>query len=330
MTPRAGHPPSSPGIVFHALLVGVGGGACRTVDASAAAPTDPQISRATSGEGELRLRLVAPTARKILGEPLVLLAILENSTEEAHTVSDPFEPGYGFLEIWIDAPGGEEPARFQPTLRKDSRGKQPQTLAGGQGLHAWVPVFESRDGWALDAAGRYEAWAEFESDGRRHRSEPASFEIEAPQIDADRLASGIFSTKEVAWFVSGSRFSEDGRRRLETVETKFGESRLAPYASLALGLFDAEARFDQEIKDFREADLARAIGRLATAAKGLDDPYFAAIAVEGLVRCLRRLGRQEEAERAARDHRERHADASSLPGLDDRIERALEEPAAKS
>ncbi len=300
---------------------------------SAAGPSgspDPVVARPAAFElqsqsprgpvgNPLCLRLDAPRVKVHLGEPITLVASLVNCSSQVQHVQDLLAPEFGFLQVWIRTPQGMEAVNKPVTLR-EGRGKAARPLAPGERLTAVVPIYFGQDGWTMTQAGEYRIRAEYGVESAPIASNPVTLMVQAPSNAVDRKAADILMTPEAGHFLlSGRDQRGEGSKRMTTLTQEYGESHLAPYASLALAFAASRDRFDPETKTFRTDGCSRAVEQFARAVPRVTDPVLAATGTATWSDCLKRLGRDAEASRAVSMFFESHPEARTLPGVSELV-----------
>jgi len=264
----------------------------------------------------LCLELLAPRRRVWLGEPVVLIVSLQNCSRAERAVHDLLDPEYRFLVTFVTRPGEKSEVRHEPAVVRDARGKRSRTLAPGGRLTAWVPLYWDRRGWFLRRPGSYSVRSVLAIEDGRLESSHATVEVAASQSEAEERAAEILMSPEVGGsLLQGGTPGDKGWPKLSALLRKYPESRLAPYARLAIGMSRTHPFFDPTTKTFRKADCPRAVEDLQWALKRLEDALFAAKGTLALSQCLKALGRAGEAREAASAYFRSHPEARNLPGV---------------
>lgn len=288
---------------------GVFPGGTEKTGAATAAP------KAASG---LCLELLAPRGKFLRGEPVVLIVSLRNCSATGLAVFDLLAPEYGFLAVFARRPGDTAEVRYEPGYVREGRGKQSRTLAPGERLTAWIPLYVDRRGWFLTQPGTYSVRAELALEKGRADSNRVTFEVAPGSSEADKRAAEIFTTPEVGRaLLDGGTPGSKAWSGLSAVVEKYSESRLAPYARLAMGLAKTRTYFDPATKSFQKPDCPRAVEDLQSALRRLEDPLFAAQGTAALSECLEALGQEGKARQSVFDYYRSHPEARSLPGVAD-------------
>jgi hypothetical protein len=287
-------------------------------------PAQPLVARARGSQEvpDFSLEIVVPRARVALGEPVHLLAVLENTSKSERSIRDLLAPEYGFLRVSVRRPGEEAETPCLPMVRREARARQPRAIPPGGKLAAAIAIFASRDGWLLDRPGSFRVSAEFSFEEGKVAAKTIELEVAAPSNDGEREAASLMMRKETVHFLllGGDDASGDGRKALETIERDHAKSPLAPYAKVALALADGVETLDPKTKERRPARPEAAVARLTPALPEVPDPVFAVRGMETLVRCLRVLGREEEAKKSLQAFRERRAAELKLPGFAEKLD----------
>jgi hypothetical protein len=270
---------------------------------------------ATGPARGLCLDLIAPRRRFLLGEPVLLIVSLRNCSPVQHTVPDLLDPGYGFLATFVKRPGEQDEARHELPFLRDARAKRTRTLAPGERLTVWLPLFVDRRGWFLRNTGTYAVRSTLAVESGRVESSRVTLDV-AGGNESDRRAAEILMSPEVSRvLLHGAGPGDAAWPRLGLLVREYPESRLAPYARFFLGLSRAAGGFDPTTKSFREPDCPGAVEDLQWALRRLEDPLFAARGTAATSDCLRALGRAEDARVAVDAYFRAHAGARELPGV---------------
>jgi hypothetical protein len=273
----------------------------------------PQAAPGRPGSAGLCLELESPRNSVQLGEPVSVIASLVNCSSDTQEVQDLLSPEYGFLQVWIQPPGGKELLQ-RPITNRDARGKPVRSLAPGGRLSAFAPVYFSPDGWVITQPGRYRVRAEYSGETTKLESKPAYVTVIPPENAAERRAAELMMSREAGLFLASGRDERGvGSRRLTALEQQYGQSRLAPYARLALAVAQSRNRFDPQTKTFIKHGCERAAEQLARAVREVRDPLLAATGTASWVRCLRELGREQDAKRAISMFFQSYPEARNVP-----------------
>jgi hypothetical protein len=292
----------------------------RSAEGAPALPVTAGSSAATAAS-PLCLELLAPRARVVLGEPVVLVASLRNCSPKARTVADLLAPEYGFLATFVARPGEKEETRWEAGVVREGRGKKTRTLAPEERLTAWLPISVDRSGWFLTRPGTYRARAELALEGTRIGSNSVTFDVAPASSDADRRAAEIFMRPDVSRaLASGGTPSGDAWASLSAVSKEHPQSRHAPYARLVMGVARTRPAFDPKTKSFTRPDCPAAVEDLRWALERLDDPVFAATGTIALSECLDSLGQKGAARETFSSYYRMHPEARRLPGVEDMFE----------
>ena len=266
--------------------------------------------------GPLCLELEPPRRPVLLGEPVTLIASVVNCSSQVQPVHDLLRPDFGFLQIWLQPPSQPELLHKPVTYIREGRGKPVKSLAPGERLSAFAPVYFGVDGWTIKQPGRYRARAEYGAESVKLESPPVEFVVAPPETAADRQAAELMMSREVGMFLATGR--DDGGKgseRLAQVEQQYGQSRLAPYARVMRAVASSRGDFDPETKAFRKDGCDRAIDPLARAIPQIADPLLAISGTTALVRCLREAGREADANQAASTFLRSHPAARDVPAV---------------
>lgn len=285
---------------------------------AASTPATTQASAtqtpAPAARPRLCLELHAPYARVQLGEPLTVVASLVNCSTTTQQVEDLLAPEFGFLQVWMRPPGGEE-RLHRPLSRHNGRGTSAQPLAPGERLSAFVPVYVSADGWNLQQPGVYRFRAQYAIDEMKIESKPIDVTVSRPQTRAAQREAATTMSREAAMFLAGGVDDRgEGSKRLSSIQQS-PQSPLAPYATLGLAIARSRDSFDPGTKTFRKGDCAGVTEQLARAIPEVKDPMLAATGTAAWVRCLRQLGRESEVDRAIATLFASHPDARNVSSV---------------
>lgn len=295
------------------VLSSVFGLACGAEPPAAGLPRQAPQQATAAG---LCLELHAPQESVQLGEPISVVASLLNCSSTTQRVQDLLSPEYGFLQVWIQPPDGKE-LLHQTVIKRGGRGKPFVALAPGERLSAFVPVYFSPEGWTIRNPGRYGVRAQYSADAAKFEAKSIYFTVRAPRPGAEQQAADLMMTREVGLFLAGgSDGYGEGSRRLRTLTEKYGETRLAPYARLALAISASQDRFDPRSKSFVKDGCEQATDQLALAVPRVGDPMLAATGTASWVRCLRQLGRDSEVNGAVSMFLRSHPHAKNVRGIE--------------
>lgn len=283
----------------------------------------PSSSPASAASG-LCLELVVPRARVARGEPVVLIASLRNCSSTERSVTDVLAPEYGFLTVLVTRPSEKGETRWEPGVVKEGRGRRTRTLAPGERVNAWIPVYVDRRGWFLREPGTYRVRAMLALGATRIESDAVSFQVvSGPGATDERAAEILMSPAAARALAQGAVPGSEGWSNLSALLKEYPDSRLAPYAQLAMGISRTQTVFDPETKSFKKPDCPRAVEDLRTALRRLEDPLFAARGTIALSECLEALGQKEATREAVSDYYRLHPQARGLPGIPEMLDARL-------
>ena len=284
-----------------------------------APPPQPQQQAQQTPPGRatrasLCLELEGPHRPVLLGEPVTLIASVVNCSSEVQQVYDLLSPEFGFLQLWLQPPSGPE-LLHKPVTYRDARGKPVRSLAPGERLSAFAPVYFGIDGWTIRLPGTYRARAEYAAEKGKLQSKPVEFAVLPPETPADRQAAALMMSREAGLFLATGR-DEGGKgsERLAAVEQQYPQSRLAPYARLVRAVADSRGGFDPKTKTFRKDECDR-VAELGRAIPQIGDPLLATNGTTALVRCLRDSGQHDAANNAASMLLRSHPGARDVPAV---------------
>jgi hypothetical protein len=261
----------------------------------------------------LCLELEGPRRPVMLGEPVTLIASVVNCSSEVQQVPYPLSPDFGFLQLWLQPPSGPE-LLHRPVTKRETR--KPVSLAPGERLSEFAPVYFGSDGWTIRQPGRYRARAEYAVDTGKLQSKPVEFTVLAPETPADRQAAELMLSREVgSLLLTGRDQGGKGSERLAAIEQQYGQSRLAAYARLERAVAASHGGFDPQTKTFRKDECDRVVEQLATAIPQVADPLLASRGTTALIRCWRSAGRGAEADKAASSFLRLHPGARDVPAV---------------
>jgi hypothetical protein len=284
--------------------------ACFPSGGQEAAQPSPESSSAAGRTANIAapfcLTLVSARRHVLLGEPLTLLARLENCSKTTQRVQDVLAIELSRLAIWMRAPGSEKEVLHKPPIRRESRGARFVELAPGQSIASLAPVYLDASGWSLTRTGPYRFRAEFHTDGSVVRS--PSIDVTVANVSDKQLETPArrLMDPSAARFLFLQGGDSEGRGSLESVVREFPESPWAGYAGLSLTIDDAEG-------------LARgkstSCGDIESATAQVPDWVFAMQGYAALLRCLQREGKPRQAEQLVRRLSDRYPSAQGLKGL---------------
>ena len=130
----------------------------------------------------LKLKLEAPKASYVAGEPVVLTVGLHNSGTTSQAVYPLLDPKYRFLNVEVKGPGEAEFDAFQPVLIADARGVRTESLPPGQSIHDEARIFYGADGWVFKAPGEYVVRADYPAAPANGGSADEPVRILSPEV----------------------------------------------------------------------------------------------------------------------------------------------------
>ena len=265
---------------------------------------------------------VTPSRSKaLLGEPVFLIVALQNCSSQDQRVRELLNPEFGLLAIWVQRPEEKKAILYSPAVRRDGRGKGSRSLAPGEHLTARVPIYFARGGWFLTEAGTYTVQAEYPIGREKLSSQRVTLTVEAVATPAEAAAAKTFMAPEAArfFFLGGGNKTGVGAAKLTRLTTEHKSTPWAAYARMALAL-NVYSGYESR----RTRECPGIMAELETVLRDIDDPVFAADAVLVLVRCLRLLGQQDEADRRISDYFDSFSKAKNIPGLIQWLKEELE------
>ncbi|MFM7199583.1 MAG: tetratricopeptide repeat protein [Myxococcota bacterium] len=285
------------------------------------------LHHAVPVSGDVRLSLELAKEDFVLGEPITVRAILENTTD--HTLRFPplLDPQFGYNQFIITTPSGKK-LGYSAVAIACSRGElQFEALAPGETRVADLPIFFHRDGWIFAEPGEYRIQALYRStaDAAQRADSNELRLVVQPGSAEDQAAARLLMGHEQGLFMMWGEGDhlEEGIAALEDVVSRYPNSLLATYGRYALAsnlsVNFMDGRFQQERKA-RPADVLRLLQPVLGELKGVLGAEVPPSVLKGAylkaAEAHVALGEREQARQTLREFLSVQADVPSLSADD--------------
>jgi hypothetical protein len=213
---------------------------------------------------ELELSLSSIETDLELGEPVYIVATLENKGSNPVEIVPWFGPEYDTLQFEITGPDGTR-TNYLPYVYLDSL--QPAVeLEPGQALTTDVPIFFGGRGWTFDQAGAYSVQARYVDPLGLLHSVSEEYQLRfsdganASRLLLDGGEAGLQAGKYLVWL--GGDHLNQGIAALREVIDSHPDSALAAHARAALGINLSRDVMDFSLGEIRRADCREALAYL--------------------------------------------------------------------
>lgn len=244
-----------------------------------------------TGEAQnLEFRLISEKPGYIVGEPVVVSAILRNTGTEAVGVFPLLDPTEGFARYVITGPDGRaEP--FMPAWL-DEYDIDPLLLAPGEEASGFARFFRGAIGSAFARSGDYQ----LEGVYMGVRSAPVTIRVVAPTDAAEREIGAILLDPDVGMFLlaEGGEHLRQALQSLTRVSERHRGVTLSGYADYAVGAYWAQDARDFRAQRMRGSDPGRAETHLLRALESPITAYFRQRAVKHLHSIYERQGDEQK------------------------------------
>jgi hypothetical protein len=217
----------------------------------------------------LVLDLAPVPASPVLGEPVYLVATLENAGSTPAAAPNGLEPEEGATEVVISGPDGARRA-FLPLIAVDRLAPEAELKPGARRI-AEFPVFYGGHGWTFDRPGKYVLNATYRGPGGvpTVAAKPVALQVSEGDPAAPLLLDNGEAGRQAGRFLTwlGGDHLDQGIAALEHVVDQHPESVLAAYARVALGVNLGREAVDSRGRGIRDADCGEALRLL----DGADD-----------------------------------------------------------
>lgn len=217
----------------------------------------------------LMLDLAPVPASPVLGEPIYLVATLENTGSTPAAAPNGLEPEEGATEIVISGPDGAR-RTFVPLILVDQIAAEADLEPGARRM-AEFPIFYGGRGWTFDRVGTYLLSATYRGPGGAPTvaAKPVVLQVSEGDPAARALVDNGEAGRQAGTFLTwlGGDHLDQGIAALERVVDQYPESVLAAYARVALGVSLSRDAVDSGGRGIRDADCGEALRLL----DGVDD-----------------------------------------------------------
>lgn len=285
---------------------------------------------------DVQLRLELSKEDFVLGEPITVRAVLENTSTRTLRFPPLLDPQFGYNQFIITTPSGKK-LGYSPVAIACSRGElQFEKLAPGETRVTDLPLFFHREGWIFSEPGEYRVQALFRStadDAQRADSNELRLVVE-PGAAEEQAAAQLLMGHEQGLFMMWGEGDhlEDGIAALETVVSRYPNSLQALYGRYALAsnlsVNFMDGRFQQERKA-QPAEVLRLLQPVLAELRGERGAEVSASVLKGaylkMAEAQQALGQREQARQTLQEFLSVQADQPSL-SLDDvmQVGQALE------
>lgn len=205
-------------------------------------------------EDKLSFSISAAKSSYMLGEPVVIKAVITNDGDQSAKVIPFLDPMYNFASYTITYPG-DRIERFNPLMHADMLAN-PVELAPGKSVIDYVPIFHGASGNTFLLPGLYVIIGKYTD----IHSEPLTIEITSPVNSNERLVSRLMLRDEVGLFL----FAEGGetliraRGTLNNISRQYPDLVYADYANYALAAYYTKDGRDFKNNSIRKANFPKA------------------------------------------------------------------------
>lgn len=215
------------------------------------------------------LTLTASTEKReyVLGEPVWVYVILENTSSKTERVWGKLRPEEGAVSILVSGEGKEEV--FTPLGRTDNDETAFVELKAGEQIGDTFPVFFGADGWTFAEPGEYTLTVLYEtpvSEGKFGRVSSDPFTVTVKEEGGvAALVTGDEASLEAGKFLlwQGGDHLIKGKEMLSDLAERYPYSPLASYVHFALGRSLSESFMDYGKNEVRPPDCGASIKHLS-------------------------------------------------------------------
>ncbi len=229
-------------------------------------------ARMVTASSPVKLKIEAPKATYVVGEPVIVSVVLENTGSDDVTVIPQLQPEYRLLSIGIQPPDSDDMLPYRAPVIRDARRVGTKTLAPGERYTAEAKLFLSADGWTFEETGDYVIQASYpagaEISDTLIESEPVTISIVAPDSEATTAARRLLMDnagrrlgKEQGLYIylEGGDHLTYGASKLKELVEAAPNAKQATAARLALGNAALNPTYDPARRARPAADLDQAM-----------------------------------------------------------------------
>ncbi len=231
-----------------------------------------RAARPSTASSSVELKIEAPKTTYVVGEPVIVSAVLENTGSEDASVIPQLDPEYRLLTIGIQSPNSDEMLPYRAPVIRDARRVGSKLLAPGERYTAEAKLFLSADGWTFEETGDYVVRASYpagaEISDARIVSKAITISIVPPDSEATTEARRLLMDdtgrrlgKEQGLFIyleGGDHLTHGASKLRELVDT-VPTARQATSARFALGNAALNPTYDPTRRARPAADLDQAM-----------------------------------------------------------------------
>lgn len=204
----------------------------------------------------LELTISLPKVDYVVGEPVIVRAVLENTSDYMKRLPTRLDPQFQFNSFVVTGPSGRLMG-YSPIAIACTRGNMlDEELYPGESVTRDVPVFFHKDGWMFSDVGEYRIQALYRglTEGAERVDSNVITLVVNPGTEDDQRAADILMGHEQGLFMMWGEGDhlEDGIAALERVVDEYPHTTLATYARYALGSNMSVEFFDGRFNQHRQ------------------------------------------------------------------------------
>src|SRR5438552_7580068 len=274
------------------------------------------LGASTTGAQALELKLLLaqtePDGVLLLGQPVVVLVILQNNGEKPVKVpTQELAPEYNHVRLWIRHPAGRE-EELRPPVHYEGPG-QIHALEPGKFVFDFAKIFYTSQGPLFREPGWHSVRGLYVFRGVTAESSVLSFRVIAPDDPAEHQQAMLLVQDEASLFMyfDGGSHLKRGLAWLQSAADLKPDSLLAGYAWYALGRNLTRDSYDNRERSWSPADLRTSIEYLSKAKRAPLSPYYTKQTYLGLIYAYDKIGLKKEATALANEYVQRTSKETS-------------------
>ena len=185
----------------------------------------------------------------------------------------------------IAAPDGGR-IDYVPRARRETRRLLTEQLAPRAERGAVAQVYTARQGWVLNAVGRYRFFARLAMD------DGSTIEAPSVEIDVQPPPSNLSLIRFAPFWDALSAALYEGRVDAASAATRMTEERgspfgyLRPFVDVAQVIAESQQQYSRGTQQFERPHCGKSAANPREVIRRMPDPYFSAVAAVRLQRCM--------------------------------------------
>lgn len=248
---------------------------------------------------QFKISAMAEKNEYLLGEPVVVYVLIQNSGNKTVAVSADIAPERDMYIYYITNPNGET-KRFAPVFVEEP--DEMRTLRRNESVGGSARIFYGGNGYTFPKSGKYQVAVHYQDT----KSPLLTIKILEPRNEAEKeQVKHILDHSEVGLFMmlEGGDELSDAMAQIESLNANYPDALLTAYVRYALAKNYSVPARNFVSKKPRDANLPKSIEILESLKSKEIQLYYRSKVFNTLSSNLEKVGRKEDAQNVQREFR---------------------------